>query len=180
MTNPKTQAYFPINSSPPTYLLPWLTYRESLTERLQEKALDIHLQLLKQQWGIANWWDRQVLHIKENRVLHREIIMWAQQEACWYARTIIPERTYLTDEKFFKRLKNESLGTLIFNEEKINRRSLLHYPINQCSIEYHWLDKACLQRKNEILWVRKSIFTINDSPFFLIEILLPPLERYSN
>lgn len=170
----------PLTCESPQLLLPWLTYQQSLTRRLETKAEGVKLEVLRQRVDYPDWWDKHVLQINEISVLHREIVMWAGATPCWYARTVIPKTTYENNPIFFDRLKNESLGALIFNEKKVERISLVYYPINNQTIEYHWLDET-LHCQVIILWVRLSIFTIGRKlPFFLIEIMLPGLERYSN
>lgn len=180
LINPAVTALLPIPCEAPPSLLPWLTYEASLTDRLQAKAGNTRLDVLGQHWESPDLWDKQVLHIKDKAVLHREIVMWASDEPCWYARTIIPQTTHDAGKAIFDRLKNESLGALIFNEDRIKRASLIHYPIDAQSIEYHWLNET-MHRKAKIVWVRMSTFTIdNVFPFCLIEIMLPGIMRYPN
>ena len=179
LIKPEAELFLSIKCQLPLSLLPWVTYQYSLTDRLQERAGNTCLQVLAQRWVAPDWWDKYVLRIEDETVLHREILMWAGQEACWYARTIIPKATYQANTLLFSRLQTESLGTLIFNEPQIKRVYLMHYSISQQSIEYHWLNQL-LHGSSKTLWVRLSAFTVNDdSPFFLIETLLPALERYS-
>jgi chorismate lyase len=113
-------------------------------------------------------------------VMQRNIMMVAWQIPCWYARTIIPDSTYQAYRLLFERLKHESLGDLIYNEPKIKRNSMVNYVIDSHCLEYHWLPDS-LQDKNGQFWVRLSVFTIADnSPFYLVEILLPGLMKVSN
>ena len=170
----------PVKCDLPSALLQWVTYQHSLTKRLQEKAGHTQLQLLQQQWVVPNWWDKQVLHINNETVFHREILMSAGLDVCWYARTIIPETTYQAEPSFFDRLKTESLGDLIFSEPRVTRAYLIHYPICKQSIEYSWLSQLMHNNAME-LWVRAAAFTFHDKyHFYLLEILLPTLGRYSN
>ena len=170
----------PVKCELSSILLPWITYEDSLTERLHQKAGDARLEVLGQQWEAPNWWDKQVLHIKTEPVFHREILMWSGKEACWYARTILPKETYRAEPSFFDRLQNESMGELIFNESRIKRAYLMHYPICKQSIEYSWLSQA-MHGNATVLWVRASAFVLQGKfPFYLLETLLPALERYSN
>lgn len=169
----------PVKCEVSSALLPWITYEDSLTERLQEKAGYARLQVIGQRWDKPNWWDQQVLHIRNGVVFHREIVMWAGQDACWYARTIIPEATYKADFALFDRLQKESLRELIFNEPRVTRAYMMHYPICKQSIEYTWLSQL-MHSNATVLWVRASAFIIQDKfPFYLLETLLPALERYS-
>ena len=180
LIKPNLDLFLPMNCPLPPSLLPWIAYPHSLTERLQVKAGNTRLQVLEQRWEKPNWWDKYVLHLQCKTVLHREILMWAWNDACWYARTIIPETTYNADHLFFNRLQAESLGAMIFKEKKVRRIHLLHYPIGTQSIEYYWLTPLMHCSAPE-LWVRLSCFMIHDEhPFYLIETLLPGLQRYSN
>ena len=180
LMKPAINTLLPISCEVPPSLLPWLTYQDSLTSRLQAKAGNTHLEVLGQRWESPDWWDRQVLDIKDKTVLHREIVMWASKESCWYGRTIIPQITHAAGKDIFDRLKNESLGALIFNENRIKRASLIHYPINAQSIEYHWLTEN-MHSQAKTLWVRMSTFTIDNAfPFCLIEVMLPGIMRYPN
>ena len=176
---PKDYKLLPVSAALPRALDLWINYQDSLTELLKIKAGDTRLDVFGQRWGLADWWDQHVLQLTNESVLHREILMWANEEPCWYARTIIPKTTYLADEVFFNRLQKESLGALIFNERKIKRIQKTSYPVNSQSIEYHWVT-ACIPCSSKTLWTRLSVFTLNDDyPFYLIEVLLPALERYS-
>ncbi|RUQ89716.1 chorismate--pyruvate lyase family protein [Legionella septentrionalis] len=163
---------------PPAKLLPWLTHRQSLTEKLKAITSGVRLQVLMQQWGWRGWWDNYILHLNSGRVLHREIVMKVGEEACWYGRTILPEKTYQHNAALFKRLQNESLGQLIFGANNIERISLVYYPITPKVIEYHWLD-AALHHGAPALWGRLAEFIVCDHfPFYLLEILLPGLNQY--
>lgn len=180
LTKPTAELFLPITDELPQALLPWITYQDSLTERLKATAGEARLDVLAQRWVLPNWWDTHVLQIDSETVLHREILIWAHHKPCWYARTVIPYTTYHTDAAFFNRLEKESLGELIFNQVRVKRVYQINYPINDQSIEYHWLTEA-MHYQTKTLWVRLSTFVIDDDrPFFLIETLLPGLMRYPN
>lgn len=173
-------------SSPPQNLIPWLTHRASMTEKLLTKTGDAKLQVLNQQWQDPSAWDINTLKLSsaQTPIMRREILISSNQEPCWYARTILPQSTYTAHETLFIRLKKEPLGKLIFAENSnIKRTFMTYYAINQKSIEYTWLPDTLEQYQQE-LWLRSSIFTLPRSiennhhdKFCLIEILLPGLLR---
>ena len=172
------QRFLKISAEPILSLADWLNYPYSITNRLMDRAVDVQLSVLSQTWGPANWWDKQVLHLADDRVMHREIMMYAESEPCWYARTIIPSQTYEADARFFNRLESESLGSLIFNEPKIKRVEISPYPMNDQCIEYYWLS-PWLSSIPTVVWGRLCEFRLNEQyPFYLIEIMLPGLQRY--
>ena len=159
-------------------LLPWLLHEQSLTNKLLDAAGEARLDVLDQKWELPDAWDRSVLKLDTTPVMHREILMWAFDAPCWYARTILPEKTFKANTTLFDRLQTEPLGHLIFNGTEIQRASLKHYPISPSSQEYGWLNPS-MHQGVMALWVRSSEFIVNNcDSFFLIEILLPGLSRY--
>lgn len=171
--------YFPDNlaASPVAseILNPWLVYTQSLTDKLRQETGDAQLSVINQNQIQATWWDRFVLKIDAQAVTQREILMSAHGNPCWYARTIIPENTLAANELFFGRLKQESLGDIIFGNDSIKRINMINYVIDANCIEYYWLDSA-MRGQSQIFWARLAMFDMNGAaPFFLIEILLPGL-----
>lgn len=170
--------------NPPEHLVSWLTWTQSLTEKLRLCAGDASLQVLKHQWEDSDAWDKSVLNLHDTRVIHREILMYAHQVPCWYARTILPLETILADEALFERLKQESLGQLIFNSGRVERRSIKHQLIEPTSFEWAWLPANAFSKtvsKPPVhLWYRLSEFGLIASAhrFYLLEILLPGLEQF--
>ncbi len=177
---PSADAFLPVDGLLPPSLLPWVLCQTSLTEKLKKRAGEARLQVLGQAFSAPNLWEKQVLHVHSETVLRREILMWASHQPCWYARTIIPHTTCKAHQQLFHRLEQESLGELIFNSSDIKRLYFVHYPINEHSLEYYWLNPLMYVHEKK-LWIRFSIFMIAESyPFFLIEMLLPGLNRYLN
>jgi chorismate--pyruvate lyase len=167
-------------SSAPEILLPWLTHASSLTEKLQHQAGEAKLEVLRQDWNRPNWWDRHALGLTSAAfVLHREILMHADRQVCWYARTIIPKQAYEANSEFFEKLGEKSLGVIIFNSPNVQRHELFYYPITPLTLEYHWLNSDYVEQCPQ-LWARLSSFSIDkNAVFFLVEILLPGLLRIS-
>ena len=169
-----------VRAVPSPQLLAWLEHRYSLTQKLKDVAGHTRLEILVQRWDCADIWDSKALGLDVSTVLHREILMWSGHNMCWYAKSIIPQDTYKAELGLFKRLEFEPLGALIFNNNKIKRTSLIHYAIDQHSMEYDFVNQA-MRANAKILWVRLSRFMFaQDLPFFLIEILLPGLNGYCN
>ena len=166
--------------TPPPCLLPWLSYQRYLSKKLEAKAGQTELQVIQQTWlAQASAWDQERLALGPEAVLHRDSLILAHQRPCWFARTILPAATYESAEPLFKRLAHEPLGNLIFEGRAIDRLSLCHYAIDQEAPEYAWLPQG-LALGSSPLWLRLSCFSVigPQSTFYLVEILLPELERY--
>lgn len=159
----------------------WLVHPDSITERLIEKAGEASLTVLMQGWEPVCAWDKKMLNDASNRVWRREIVMLAQGEACWYARTIVPESTYKSNQDFFEQLQTKSVGTLIFNSPTVQRMSLTSYVIDEEMHEYQWIPESVKPYPTQPLWVRLSYLMLHEQfPFYLVEILLPAAVRYNN
>lgn len=165
--------------APPATLMPWLTHTQALTDKLEAQTGESNLCVLRQACEGITWWDRYFLKLENGPVMHREILMSTHGTPCWYARSIYPEIMYQKNPQFFIRLEEKSLASLLFNNPKITRKTLLYYPITQQCIEYHWLDAFTLA-KEPLLWTRFSIFldVDNNVQFYLVEIFLPGLRKY--
>lgn len=169
-----------ICTKPAAWLLPWLTHQTSITEKLEAVVDNVRLQRLSQCWMTPTWWDKYMLSIGEARMIAREVIMWAGESPCWYARTTIPESTYQADIALFKRLDTEPLGHLIFQGNRVERQTSQYYPIDERCIEFHWI-KDSMRLGADILWARITTLKLyDDHPFYLMEIFLPPLEAFSS
>ncbi len=177
-----------VNASPPDNLKSWLSHSDSLTQKLKDQSGYAKIQVLKQGWTQPTWWDKFSLRLVTDTVIHRDILMFSQKTACWFARTIIPKYSYEQKSSFFDRLSQEPLSVLLFNEPNIIRVVLQNYAINESCLEYHWLPEALktlttekpqtdsATAKNKEFWLRFSVFTIAGSAsFYLIEILMPGL-----
>lgn len=180
MFNPSLK-FLSNKDSPPDCLLPWLEHEHSLTEKLKNITGHAVIKLLKQEWESPNWWDKFALGLNQiSSVLHREILMISKNEVCWYARTIIPASCYDANVEFFSRLRQESLGVMLFNHKEVKRQQMCFYAIDSSTLEYHWLPVQYSEQAN-ILWVRLSVFAFKENaPFYLVEIFLPGLLRALN
>lgn len=160
----------------PQALMPWLMQQTSLMQQLKRLAGDAQLIVLKQQWQSPSWWDKYALGLEPqvNKLFQREVLISAHNRPCWYARTLIPEHSFQKKLAFFTRLQEKSLGELIFNEPSVARLQHLHYAIDKHCLEYYWLPEA-LVKADMLFWVRVAVFTLDNLPFYLIEILLPEL-----
>jgi chorismate-pyruvate lyase len=172
-----SQLIYTADANNPANLNDWLSCSTSLTDKLQAIIGKVELQILSQQWTNADWFDRFVLHIQEQSIFLREILMNGYEHNYWYARTIIPESCYQIDPEFFSRLEKESIRNLIFGEQRVKRYLQKYYSINEYNIEYHWVKKH-LPLINSTLWLRLTQYQFDEKgDFYLYEILLPDLER---
>lgn len=159
----------------------WLVYPESITKRLNKKAGDASITILAQEWKPIDWSNQWVAIDSNEKTWCREITMSAYGKTCWYARSLVPEKTYTHCAAFFEQLKLKTLGQLIFNSPIVERTLLTHYSIDADRKEYQWMPEEIKPIRATRLWVRFSWLMLhNQFPFYLVEIMLPAVERYSD
>lgn len=162
---------------PPVPLFPWLTYPDELSAKLRSMAAEVQLTLLNQAWMPAGWWATSVLGLTSAPVVQRDVLISAEHNPCWQGRTLIPQPTWVNNTAFFERLRHQSLGSLVFYNDRVERVRTHYYAVDATCLEYYWPDKA-LTASESLLWMRLSEFVISKQyPFNLTEIFLPGLLR---
>lgn len=165
--------------SPSPTIQAWLDYPTSITDRLKIYHPNVHLVCLKQAWFTADAWEQTT--IDAANLFRREILMYAGEHACWYARTMIPEHTYTQEQVRFARLKTEPLGQIIWQSSDIERQHMTQFCLDQNTLLYQHLTQIPQLTLNiSPLWGRLSTFIIKTTlPFYLLEIFLPELQHYA-
>lgn len=163
--------------TPPPGLQNWLDYPISITDKLKAHTPEVRLTCLKEGWGMLDSWETR--HLPNTEIFRREILMYAGQHTCWYARTMIPKTTYLGEAARFERLGRENLGQIIWQASDIKRQHMAQFSLTKSSFIYKYLETIGLELNEETLWGRLSTFTIKHTlPFYLLEIFLPELQHY--
>ncbi len=156
----------------------WLTYTQSLTQKLKQQSGDAVLQICAEAWRQPDDWDKLHLCLPPEPVFYREIMMLAHGVPCWYAKSIFPTHTYTQHKALFARLEHETLGELIFNGDEIVRQSLQTVSIHPSSELCAHLSATVQQHPPQLL-ARLSTFVVaHHACFYLLEVLLPGLLRY--
>lgn len=139
----------------------WMQTKAPITEKAKKRCHDVRLELLNESW--------------ERRVFFREINMYCDGQLAWYARTVIPEKTYELRAEKFKKLKTQPLGNILYHDPKIIREDFVYAYLDSSQKEYQWAMKhyPISENKPEYLWARKSVFQINGNPLYLTEIFFP-------
>lgn len=159
----------------PQYVHSWLTLQTSLSDRLKLIKGNSQVNRIKQDWSTVNWWEKYHLHL-QGKVLRREVIITANDQPYWYARTIIPEEAWNAAPQLFQRLEKESLGDILYYSQQEITRFIHPYKITPAFLEWYWVPNDI--RGKGPMWGRLSTFILNGKQsFFLIELFLPALEN---
>ncbi|MFT7235485.1 MAG: chorismate--pyruvate lyase [Methylophagaceae bacterium] len=162
----------------PRNLMPWLSDKGSLTQRLkQHNQTDFSVQLLGNSWIKPLTDESLALNLSLSELSYqREVLLMDGDNANVYARTVVPRATYMTMQHRFNQLGNKPLGELLFTDPTVRRG-----PIEiACLKSGQWLYEMALLEESarpEMLWGRRSQFYLNGQPLLVNEIFLPALQR---
>ncbi len=139
----------------PASLASLMTERGSLTARL-ESQLQQPIQVTLLNGAISsNHWVRDVLLGTSN-----------EDSFIVFAQTSVPLDALKTDFSFLKGLGTTTLGSFLFQDERITRSEFTFTKVPRSA------HPALSSQKSEILWARRSTFSKNDSDLTLIEVFL--------
>jgi len=142
----------------------------SLSKRLiRASDNQFQVQVIKQGWARPRLDEAQLLKIRPRQIaLIRETILLCAGEPWVYARSIIPLSTLHGRLRHLRKLRNESLGALLFNDPYLARS-----PFQVSLIRANKLPKILNLQDEPIIWGRRSNFYLNDAPLLVSEMFLP-------
>jgi chorismate--pyruvate lyase len=162
----------------------WLFDPSSLTKKLIDySAGQLRVDLIDQRIRRARFSEYNALKLKHHQyVVVREVILYGQEEALVYARTIMPLSTLKGSLRRLYHLGNRPLGSALFADPSLRRGELEVAPIGQNYLPKRILKalsknpKSLLQKNlNYCCWGRRSIFFLKNKPLLVCEIFLPAL-----
>jgi len=164
-----------LNLQPDSQLHTWMHAKDSLTEKAQQQCQTVSINLRQQYWGIAEPTEAQLLHVSGTLFI-REIVMMCDGDAWWFARTLIPSRTFFIQAEQFSQLQNQPLGTILFSSPS-HQRKYCEFAV--LSPEHFIFQQALQNNRCDIncLWARRSQFMLLGGPLLLYEVFLPAMLR---
>lgn len=154
----------------------WLLHAGSFMQRLvQHGVSDARIQVLHQCWQLPEPEERELLGM-DFRVyaLIREVLILSMDNDWMFARTIFPRRTLTGQQQQLARLKNRSLGSVLFKDPALQRSEFV---IAYLQPELRWHAKVVQVVGHTLpdLWARRSLFTLHGKSLLLTEVFLPDI-----
>lgn len=167
---------------PPPMLLRWLLAEGSLTRHLLRASDgDFRVERIAQSWRRPTLSEARLLGVDPQRyALIREVILWGRGEPWVCARSVIPFASLQGELRRLRRLRNSSLGALLFRYPQLMRT-----PFEMARVAPDLLPTA-LRKSNasepyvvppQTLWARRSRFSIRDQHLIVGEIFLDTFTR---
>jgi chorismate--pyruvate lyase len=159
----------------PAGLSKWLLDPGSLTRRvIQVCGKDcFRVRLLHQGWGTPLNSERRVLHARRGVItLIREVELLCDDVPWVFARTLIPVTSLQRSVKRLTQLGERPLGAVLFSDPKVHRGMTQYARLQSRHPLFH---AACrhVDEQPEVLWGRRTLFTLAARPLLVNEIFLP-------
>lgn len=110
--------------------------------------------------------------------LFREVTITLDDKPAWYAKTIISQLTYKTNENYFNDLKKRPLGNYIFSSKKVKRVGLTYHLLSPDTKLYQQLIHHYHLTNDDNLWLRQSTFLFNGEILKIEEVFFPIIMEY--
>ena len=155
----------------PATVRPWLLDEGSLTARLiKASAGQFRVLVLNQHSAIPLAHERKALGLPpRQRALVREVLLICNDQPWVFARSIFPRHTLSGELAYLRKLKNQSLGALLFKDPNLTRQP---FEIAQAQAR-HFGVPSHIAQQSEQLWGRRSVFALHHKPILVQEIFLP-------
>ncbi|MCR9105327.1 MAG: chorismate lyase [Gammaproteobacteria bacterium] len=153
----------------PAAIRPWLTDDGSLTDRLSGmKRGAFRVQRLFQGWAVPSLSERRSLEVPlRQRAMIREVALMLDNTPVVFARSVFPVRSLAGELGHLRRLRNKSLGAILFQHP-----GMLRSPFELALVpgQSHYLPGELRQRQTA--WGRRSRFDIAGKPLLVSEVFL--------
>lgn len=165
---------------PPSYLLPWLVDRGSLTIKLIAASQEFRVQRLFQGVGMSLSDEYGVLNLsRPQKVKLREVILHCDQAPCIFAHTVLPYSATTKQWPFFNRLGEKSLGSMLFHDPAIVRYRMQFARL--CA--EHTLTRrifSYLDLPVKPLFARRCLYMRHGGELLVTEVFLPKIVAFSD
>jgi len=156
----------------------WLLDQGSLTARLKSHSQHFRVELLGQQQTLCSELEANELIQVGEPVLVREVLLYCDDVAQVFARSLLPLSSLTGDEKQLANLGTQPLGQVLFNNPSLIRQRIELASFDNSSTVAKLAQKL-KQTSEKLLWGRRSIFILEDKPLMVAEVFLPNAFAYS-
>jgi len=158
----------------PEPVLRWLLDPASLTRRIQSACHGcFRVQVLFQGWAQPQHNEARVLGMRQGSTgFVREVHLLCDDRPWVFARTVIPRGTLTGPRRCLTRLKSRPLGAVLFADPSMQRGPVEIARLTPCDKLYPSALQHLAQRP-ELIWGRRSLFTLGGKPLLVNEIFLP-------
>lgn len=158
----------------------WLTDAGSFMQRLKEHGVEnAQVKVLKEGWALPDIEERLELALPQRSFAWvREVSIFSGNKIWMFARTVIPQATLTGRERTLQRLKNRSLGSILFRYPELVRSEFDYFCLGSAEATYKKISRY-LPVVDDELWARRSRFEFNEKLLLLTEVFFSEVGRLS-
>jgi len=156
-------------------LRPWLHDHGSLTQRIQQRCDRFSVSPVRSGLARIAYDEATLLGIAPHQLAYsREVFLYADGKPVVFAHSTCASEHLRGAWKAMNGLGNRSLGSLLFTHPLVIRQPLhfkalhAHHPLYRSAAQG-------LEIAPDILWARRSLFTLHGAPLLVTEVFLPEI-----
>ncbi|WDE05582.1 chorismate lyase [Thalassomonas viridans] len=161
----------------PAGLRDWLLAPGSLTARLKQLCSHFRVQVLGQQIVPCSQAEAHGDIRPGDQVLVREVILYCDEVAQVFARSLLPLTSLTGSERQLAHLGEQPLGQVIFNSPDLQRKDIEVARLGRQSPVAELARSMALEDFSQ-LWGRRSLFYLQQKPIMVAEVFLPGAFAY--
>ena len=160
----------------PESVLRWLLDPASLTRRIQSACPGcFRVEVLFQGWAQPQHNEARELGMRTGSWgFVREVHLLCDGRPWVFARTVIPRTTLTGPRRRLTRLKTRPLGAVLFADPTMQRGPVEIARLTPCDKLFPAAIQQLVQQP-EMIWGRRSLFTLGGKPLLVSEIFLPDI-----
>ena len=159
-------------------LCDWLLDEGSLTARLKSHCQHFRVELLGQQQIACPALETNELIKAGEPVLVREVVLYCNEVAQVFSRSLLPISSLTGDEQQLATLGTQPLGHVLFNNPSLIRQRI-ELASFSTDTKVAKLAKQLKQTSRQTLWGRRSVFILENKPLMVAEVFLPGAFAYA-
>jgi chorismate--pyruvate lyase len=158
----------------------WLAKPYSVSKVFKELCQQLSVQVISQQEEPALADEQQLLNIKEDNSLIRQVYLCGDGVPWSYGRVIVPQATYQQYKNSFDNLGGSLIGeTMLYGNPDAVRGPFEYAKINIKNELFNLALQGVELAKLSHLWGRRSVFQLlQDYRLLVMEIYLPPTPSF--
>lgn len=153
----------------------WLHDRGSLTQRIQQRCATFEVRPLRSGLARLAHDEAAVLGIAPHRLAwSREVFLYADGVPVVFAHSACANESLRAPWQAMRGLGNRSLGSLLFTHPLVIRQPLRFRALRVQHPLYRSANQI-LADAPDVLWARRSLFTLHGAPLLVTEVFLPAI-----
>lgn len=154
----------------------WLADQGSLTHRLRLRCHDFGVRPVRVGFLAPNRDERDLLGLRAGQIAYtREVVLNCNGQAVVFAHSVVADISLRGPWAAVANLGSRPLGEALFSNPRVARGDLQFRRVSGRHPLARQARKAGLSLPDQVLWARRSLFTLEGHPLLVTELFLPAI-----